>query len=170
MVKDIDVTAINSKSPYVVTKIESSFTFKFITDSGVIYKIELEKDNLLQTGETYQLSITNYNNIKSPRDSKLRETIIAILIEFFRANNNVLLYICDTGDEKQSMRSRLFAYWFESSAFRGGLTTSSEIVIDELGVKNYATIIMRSDHPQLAEILEEFHQTAELLREKPNNA
>ena len=61
---------------------------------------------------TYQFSIINFNNKKSPRDPKVRETIIAIIENFFMESQEVMLYICETGDGKQSMRSRLFEYWF----------------------------------------------------------
>jgi len=44
---------------------------------------------------------------------KLRQTIIAIIEEFFEANGNeAMLYITETGDGKQMFRNRLFIRWF----------------------------------------------------------
>ena len=67
--------------------------------------------------ETYQFSIINGNNKKSPRDPKVRETIIAIVENFFMENQEVMLYICETGDGKQSMRNRLFEYWIKPKTY-----------------------------------------------------
>lgn len=38
---------------------------------------------------------------ESPRDSKVRETVMCIVDEFFRKNQAALLYICETGDGMQ---------------------------------------------------------------------
>ena len=40
--------------------------------------------------------ISNPKGVKSPRDPKVRETILAIVEEFFAKNNAAFLYICDT--------------------------------------------------------------------------
>lgn len=55
-----------------------------------------------------EFSIININNKRSPRDHNVRDTIIAIVENFFQENQDVMLYICETGDGKQSMRRRLF--------------------------------------------------------------
>ena len=39
---------------------------------------------------------------------KVRETILAIVEEFFAKNNAAFLYICDTSGGMQKMRNRLF--------------------------------------------------------------
>ena len=56
----------------------------------------------------------NVNNIPSPRDLKMRDTVMLIIENFFNMNEAALLYICESGDCKQHMRSRLFEYWFSS--------------------------------------------------------
>ena len=43
---------------------------------------------------------------------KVRETILAIVEEFFAKNNAAFLYICDTSGGLQKMRNRLFKYWY----------------------------------------------------------
>ena len=34
--------------------------------------------------------------------------------EFFEQNNDVMLYITETGDKKQAFRDRLFVRWFNT--------------------------------------------------------
>ena len=50
----------------------------------------------------------NLNGVKSPRDKKVKATVIAIVEEFFNANKATMLFLCSTSDGKQLMRGRLF--------------------------------------------------------------
>ena len=110
---NLDLKRINSHSPYHVTASRDKHSFRFVTDFGVDYSISFLEDELLTSDDTYQFIIANTNDKKSPRDSKLRKAIISIIYEFFEASNTTLLYICETGDSKQSMRNRLFEFWFK---------------------------------------------------------
>lgn len=101
------------------------------------------------------------------RDKKVRDTIVAIVDEFFSRNNSTLLYICETGDNKQGMRSRLFEYWFSTYSQKSLFTTLSSSVIDGEGVVNYATIILRNDNPFLSETISEFSESIQTLNQKP---
>ena len=72
---------------------------------------------------------------------------MAIVEEFFEKNVAALLYICETGDGKQMARGRLFAYWFQSSGQSKVFTTMTSVLMDEEGVENTATLILRNDNP-----------------------
>lgn len=164
----LDIDKINVKSPYKVNPIPDTFFVSFLTDYGVQYAIGFEKDDTsLPVTEAYQFSIINGNNKKSPRDKKVRDTIIAVIEDFFIENNEVMLYICETGDGKQSMRSRLFEYWFSQYKRHWNIMFLSSSVTDEVGILNYAAIILRNDHPRLQEIVTEFTNTVKLLNDKP---
>lgn len=73
------------------------------TTHDVYYSVGFMEDDLLMQEDAYQLIIANVNHLLSPRDAKVRDTVIGIVDEFFRVNNTTLLYICETGDSKQSM-------------------------------------------------------------------
>lgn len=165
----LDIVKINAKSSYEVAAIPGVNFVSFLTDYGVQYAIGFEKDDTsLPVTETYQFSIINVNNKKSPRDPKVRETIIAVVEDFFVENQEVMLYICETGDGKQSLRSRLFEYWFNHYKQGWNVMFLSTSVRDEEGILNYAAIIIRTDHPRLKEIVSEFADTVSLLNSKPN--
>lgn len=167
----IDVDEINNKAPYKVRLIYDELNVIFDTDFGVQYVAGFDRDDTsLPFTKTYQFSIVNVNNKKSPRDHKVRETIIAILENFFMQNNEVMLYICETGDGKQSMRNRLFGYWFNHYKESWNLLFMSASIYDIDGVKNYTAIIIRQDHPHLSEITNEFTETVKLLNDKPGSA
>ena len=164
----LNVDRIQEKAPYKVTKIADDMHVAFFTDYGVQYIAGFEKDDItMPITATYQFSIINFNNKKSPRDPKVRETIIAIIENFFMESQEVMLYICETGDGKQSMRSRLFGYWVNHYKKMWKIMFLTASISDEDGITNYASIIIRQDHPRLKEVIREFSDTVALLNEKP---
>ena len=158
--------SINTKAAYHVELNEQDGFFQFFTDSGVHYSVGFIEDDVLLSKEFYQLIIANLNNRKSMRDRKVRDTIVAIIDEFFNCNNSTLLYICETSDNKQRMRSRLFEYWFSTYNLKSQFTTLSSSIADREGVINYATIILRNDNPDLSEIITEFSESIQALSQK----
>ena len=167
MMNELSLSAINEKSPYRVLRGELVGSFRFFTDSGVHYSVDFIPDDLIAEGESYQLIIANINNRKSPRDAKVKDSVLAIIDEFFRENQTTLLYICETGDGKQSMRSRLFEHWFNSYNSKMLFTLLTTSIIDEEGEVNFATLIIRNDNPKLSEIIMEFSESVKLLSQKP---
>ena len=111
--------------------------------------------------------LANTNNKKSPRDPKLRQSIMAIIHEFFESTKAALLYICETGDSRQSMRNRLFEFWFNSSPRKSEFIFISANIEDAEGVQNYVAIISRLDNPQLKDVVSEFTETMQLFSQKP---
>lgn len=72
--EELELNRINANSPYIVELDFSTGLFKFVSDFGVSFSVAFGKDELLQSGESYQFALTNYEGTKSPRDSKVRET------------------------------------------------------------------------------------------------
>ena len=89
----LSLSSINAKSPYKVRQLDDK-TYSFITDSLIEIFVSFEKDDILQSGLSYQFGISNPKGSKSPRDSKVRDTILTIVQEFFEKNQACLLYIC----------------------------------------------------------------------------
>ena len=165
---NLNVDKINAVAPYSVTATKDPNWVMFKTDYGVLYAAGFDRDDTsMPETETYQFTILNGNHKKSPRDSKVRETIVAIIEDFFVENNEVMLYICETGDSKQSMRSRLFEYWFNHYKKGWNVMYLYATVKDDAGVLNYAAIIIRQDHPRLKEIIREFTDAVTVLNDKP---
>lgn len=158
---------INAKAPYQTEYATNKAFVIFSTDYGAHYLVGFEYDDTSFSFETYQLVIINSNNKKSPRDAKVKETIISIVESFFHDNKSVLLYICETGDQRQSIRNRLFKHWFSSYIYQDLFTFISASVKDEYGIVNHAAIIVRTDNPLMPMIVSEFSQTISLLNDKP---
>uniref|UniRef100_UPI0025F457A1 DUF6169 family protein n=1 Tax=Prevotella sp. TaxID=59823 RepID=UPI0025F457A1 len=166
--KELALDRINANSPYLVELDVSTGLFKFVSDFGVSFSVAFEEDELLQSGESYQFALTNYEGIKSPRDPKVRDTVMCIVDEFFRKNQAALLYICETGDEMQKMRSRLFSFWFSVYAEHDNFLFLPQIVYDEEENENYAALIIRRDNPRFNDLVSEFTNTITLLNGKPD--
>lgn len=167
MITPLSIDIINSKTPYKVAMGESTNSYCFTTDYNIDYSIDFVEDDLISADESYQLIIANLNNKKAPKDYKIKDTVLAIVEEFFSKNASTLLYICETGDRKQSMRSRLFEYWFATYKHKTIYTILSSSIIDEEGVINYATLIIRNDNPKLVQVVSEFSESIRLLSQKP---
>lgn len=103
---ELSLQTVNATSPYEVTMAVSPNTYRFVTDYGVEIAISFDLDDLLEHGEAYMFNVNNVNRQKSPRDMKVRDTIVAVIDNFFETNKVALLYICETGDSKQAMRNR----------------------------------------------------------------
>lgn len=139
-----------------------------MTDNMAEIFISFEKDDILQSGIVYQFGISNPQRTKSPRDHKVRKTILAIIEEFFNKNKAALLYICETGDGMQKMRSRLFQYWFSIYNEKEEYLFLPQVVYDEEENENYAALIIRKDNPCFVELVSEFTDTINLLNGKPD--
>ncbi len=165
--KALSIDNINKKSSYIVREATEKGFFEFFTDSNVHYSVGFMLDEeTLRLKDCYELIIANVNNQKSPNDAKLRDTVIAIVDEFFRTNNSTMLYICETGDGKQAMRNRLFQFWFSTYCKKNAFTFMSSSIEDD-GVINYATLVVRNDNPNLSNIINAFTSTIQLLSSKP---
>ena len=164
---ELDVNNINAKTPYKVTFDATTRLYKFVSAFDVSFSVAFENNELLESGESYQFALTNYEGKKSPRDLKVRETILAIIEEFFQKNEAALLYICETGDNMQKMRHRLFHFWFSIYAENNEYLFLPQVVYDEEDNENYAALIIRRDNPSFNDLVTEFTNTITLLNNKP---
>lgn len=163
----LSLDSINKRAPYQVSELRDNY-FEFTSEAGVKFRVGFDADDLIVPQEdVYQLLIMNVNHKSSPRDARVRDTIIAIVSQFFLDNNSVMLYICETGDGKQAQRNRLFEYWFSTYLKQNEFTFLHTSVKDLEGVDNYAALIIRNDNPRLPIILAKFADTVHILNNKP---
>ncbi len=89
--KQLSLKTINASSPYDVMMVNPN-TYRFVTDHSVEIAISFDFDDLLEHGEAYMFNITNVNKQRSPRDMKVRDTVIAI-IDIFLRQTSLLSFI-----------------------------------------------------------------------------
>ena len=155
---------INKHAPYGVRHRENDcYSFYFETDFGLKYTISFMYENSFVQSGAFQFCINVEGAGRSPGDIKLRKTIFAIIEEFFAVNGKeVMLYLCETGDEKEGLRNRLFIRWFNIYEHRDlYIIRTAEGMLD--GVKNFTALFSRKDNPRLEELLAEFEETISIV-------
>lgn len=163
--QQLDLNRVNTTAPYNVSmRTEQVYYFK--TDVGMICTITFMDDYSIWEEGAYQFVINNENQVPSPLDTKLRDTIFILIDAFFAVNPDILLYICETGDGKQEFRSRLFLRWFNTYAGRDAYVMEAAEVQED-NIKNFAALIVQKVNPHLEEILTEFNETIQILKTKP---
>lgn len=154
-------------APYTVWSGVKPNEFLFRTDFGGLYNISFLESQLIWQEGTYEFGIFPLEPVNSPSDQKLKQTIIAIIEEFFYENPNVLLYQCETGDNRQAMRARLFQRWFDNYSRKDQYIIKMAVIMDE-NVENYDAILVKRNHPCLKEVLAQFDQFVAEMKEKPH--
>lgn len=161
----LNLTRINNQSPYNVWQ-TSEEDFNFESDFGVLYRVSFRIEQTIWQDGAYEFSIINQNHKASPNDRKLRETIFCIIEEFFTSNPEILLYQCETGDNRQAMRERLFLRWFKEYEHSDKYYIKvSEIIAEE--VANYTAMIVQKDNPNLEAIIQDFDDFVGFFQNKP---
>ena len=162
----LSIDVINLHSPYIVGYDGKAFIFT--TDSGIVYRVDFELDsNPYFTA--YWFNLANLENLKSPSDIKIAQTVICIIEEFFRMNPEVLLYMCSTDKSQQAQRARLFLHWFNGYEQQKKYTIKSSEVKGEDNegkpITEYVALIVQRSHPMLNEIISCFDSEIAMFNE-----
>lgn len=158
---DLSIDAINIHSPYIVGFDGKAFIFT--TDNKITYRVDFEEDNNPYY-TAYWLNLANPGHQKSPNDTKIAQTIICIIEEFFFKNPDILLYMCSTDNGQQAQRARLFLRWFNGyEQQRKYLLKTVEVKGDMQ--KEYVALIIPRTHPLIDEIAQRFDEEIRMFNE-----
>ena len=81
-------------------------------------------------------------------------------------NPNILLYVCDSANDQQAMRSRLFLRWFNNYSGNESFIRKTA-VINEGGEDNYVAMIVQRNNSQIDEILKYYEDEIAMFTNKP---
>lgn len=167
MVK-LDLEGLNKTIPYPLAySPEAKDGYFFITDQKVQYTLYLIKVDLFSSDDTYEFAIHLDSGKPLSRDPKIREEILGIAEHYFKHNKNSVLYFCDTSDNRQAKRDRLFQRWLELAARKSDILSMRGVITEDDGVDNYVTLVSRVDNPNFDSVMSEFKQLVVLLKDKP---
>lgn len=158
---NLDVKRINELSPYKIEVYGEEMIFETAFD--IQYAVSFDPEEMFEGIVAYWFNLSNRSGKPSPNDTNIKLTVICILEEFFRSNPDILLYMCDSANDQQAMRSRLFLRWFNAYGAQKEYYTRSEVVMDE-GEENYIAIIVKRSHPQLQTIIDLFDEQITIFR------
>lgn len=68
----------------------------------------------------------------------------------------MVIYICDTADNRQAIRNRLFVRWFKEYGNEDYIFKNEQVRIDDIDY--FGGIIMHKSHPVHEEIEAKFHE------------
>ena len=149
---------------------DSSNSYLFETNSGVVYQIKFKPTPYLFGDEKTEISkyifefiIEVVNNPYSklpPSDNKVGATVVAIFIDFYsKIGNAVSIYICDSSDGKEFIRKRKFDQWF--SQFNDETFVKiDEVIIDSDKNKFPISLIISKLNPNRSKIIDAFIEIA----------
>lgn len=159
----ISTDKINARAPYKVEQTEEN-VFLFTTKQNVEYSVGFVRDYSFMEEGVYQFFITNIDHKHTNADSDVFKTILVVIEEFFAQGQPVMLYICDTMDDRQAARDRLFQLWFHTYLSNASYTMYNEqLLLDN--VRYFASIILRKDHPLHNQVISSFH---DFVKDLPN--
>lgn len=163
--KVLSTERINHGTHYPIFS-DKDNAYIFYTKQGIVYEISFDEDRPIGGCDTYQITIRKVNHAEGAYDPFVQEAILAIIEEFFEANQSVLLYICDTSDGRQQARSKLFLRWLRDydREHRYHISTCNVPVEGEIW---YTAIIVRKDNPLFDAIESQFTSDVAQLSEKP---
>lgn len=159
----LSLDAINEHAHYYVM-LSPKGGYIFETEGGIHYTISFEEEMPIGGCNTFQFVIEKMERVHSGYDSKVEQTILAIINEFFVEHLNVLLYLCDDSDGREANRNRLFLVWFKKNADPERFTIRTANATIE-GKGFYAAIIVENRNPMLEAIIDDFEMTAQVLTE-----
>ena len=136
----LSLSRININSPCIVTA-EDNRSFIFFTDEAC-YRIGFAEDYTISFSNVYQFYLQKVSG-KSHLSSEVYGTVKAVIEEFFVNDDVALLYICDTSDNRQAARDRLFRTWY-LKANADGTFIMHNASVEVQKVKFYAALITRS--------------------------
>ena len=157
----LSLDSINESAHYYVM-LSPKGGYIFETEGGIHYTISFEEDSPIGGCNTFQFIIEKMENVRSGYDSKVEQTILAIINQFFVEHLDVLLYLCDDSDGREANRNRLFLSWFKKNADPERFTIlTANATIEGKGF--YAAIIVENRNPMLKSIIEDFETIASAL-------
>ena len=148
----ISLSAVNAKSPYKIDS-DQSGSFFFVTNKQRLYHVAFIEDQLFCEHGIYQYCLET--EMHTAADGHVYEVVVALMEEFFKSSAKGLLYVCDSTDERQAVRRRLFNRWFNSYAEKDKyLLLQREVQYEDM--LHYVSLIVRKDHSETQAIITSF--------------
>ncbi|QMW00528.1 DUF6169 family protein [Spirosoma foliorum] len=140
----------------------------FSTDNDIAYQVKFVPSNYLFAAraelqiQAFEMSISvaqHNTGGRLPADQLISPTIAAIFFDFFRTRDQVVVYVCDTSDKRQSARARKFDAWFYSYG-HSHLAKLNKIIPDRDRF-TFISMILHDQHPYRSQVAEAFFELGE---------
>lgn len=148
------------QNPYEISSDEQGYFFT--TDLGIRYRIVFDDlDEIFSQYPTLQGRVFSYSFYpqgqileKSKLDSRIKQTVAYSISNFFSKYDNLIVFVCDSSDERELCRKKLFDRWF--SEFNNGVLEKYDGTVGSGDYVILNTIIMRADLNDKSFVIEIF--------------
>jgi len=162
---------MNSEAHQSLTQYDFEFaggkfnSYIFQTTHHIVYEVTFKPSSYLFEpyysfkDETFEFSILVIENPTAgtpPSDHLIPGTIASIFSNFFSENQRIVVYICETSDNKSAARSRKFSQWFNIYKGTAFVKIDMQMGQDTDGQTFFTSMILRLDNPQMGEIISAF--------------
>lgn len=158
-------SALNSPKPYEFSLSANGAERIFVTDNKLIYQVYFTEGDGYFSDYSPEIAtqflmmgfacLSDTQN-SVPQDERIVITIVEILKDFFAKNHKALLYVCNTSDNRQLFRSRLFTIWFNKYAVNTPIEKIDEVLEANGLILPYSLLISRL-HPNYQVIKDTFN-------------
>ncbi len=105
---------------------------------------------------TFNIDPIQGNPALTVTDERIGFTIASIFKQFFITIENVVVYICDSLDNRQLARKRKFDLWF--SSYNDGSLIKKDGFVNIDNIEIFNSLILHIRNPQLVEIVLAFNE------------
>ena len=145
-------------SPYLLLE-NDEYSYEFLTEQGVRYSIYFldysfmfsDYPAIAQNVFSFNIDVLDGNADSSITDDRIGITILEVFKLFFTKLENVVVYVCDSIDDRQLARKRKFDLWFWKYN-DGSLLKEDGIALIE-GVEIYNSLLLHKANKRLTEII-----------------
>ncbi len=157
--------------PYPLKEIDS-YSFEFLTDQGLRYVMYFLDYSVMFldfpkiADQVYMFNIDVIEGLpdETISDERVGRTVLEVFKQFFQKSQNVVVYVCDSMDDRQLARKRKFDIWFWK--FNDGLLLKEDdtAVIGDVAI--YNSIILHKQNDHLWEIINAYKELNQRAGEK----
>jgi len=158
-------------SPYALSETDE-LSYEFVTDQEVKYKIYfLDYGSVFNEYLSYNNSIYTFNiDIIETNaefivtDERIGLTVVQVLKLFFAKIENVIIYVCDSIDDRQLARKRKFDFWFWKYSDGTIIKEDGIAVIEDVEI--LSSLLINKSNPHVKEVILAFKELNEKANEK----
>ena len=107
----------------------------------------------------YTFNFESRNEVNSPQDERIADTICSIVGTIFEDNKNAVIIICDNTDNREQGRNRLFQQWYSRINNTSICKVDKQYHSEDYDI--YSSLLIHADNPDLGNIVEAFVKLAE---------
>ena len=145
-------------SPYLLQE-NDEYSYEFLTDQRIRYSIYFldysymfsDYPSIAENVFSFNIDLLDGDADSSVTDDRIGVTILEVFKLFFTKIQNVVVYVCDSIDDRQLARKRKFDLWFWKYN-DGSLLKEDGIALIE-GVEIYNSLLLHKANKRLTEII-----------------